>query len=117
MKTLLLSLALILVVPISHADLAPTTVAGLRLIGVISSGSGVAFASYGGFAITLASTTYTVTPLSSNVINQTGTYTYTKTGPNSATLHQVDGATGVAGTTNVTFNSATEANYSSSTDE
>ena len=92
------------------ADFAPTSLAGRTLNHTISGGSGDA-ASSGSFTISYYGTTYNLTDTGGTMANETGTYTYTRTGPNTAVL-QIISNDGDAGTHTFTFTSATTGSYS-----
>lgn len=93
-------------------DTAPASLAGKTAVAVISSGGGV-FAPIGGYRISFSagSATYSVTPLSVTVEPGAGTYTYAKTGPNTARLSVTDTAVGAAIAQTLVFTSPTTAAY------
>src|SRR5687768_845905 len=86
-------LGLALLAPSARAaDWAPASLNGYKAIVVIENGSGY-FANWGGYRLTLGASSVTVTPLTSNIINQTGTYTYTKVNATTGRVTATDSAT------------------------
>jgi hypothetical protein len=99
-------------VPVAEAQgNAPSTIAGQSAVAVISSGSGP-FANIGGYRITFGTSTYSISPLSWTVNPSAGTYTYAKTGPNTAALSITDSSIGSAIVQNLVFSSPSTASYS-----
>jgi len=117
MKTLMLALALLgaagMVGTTAVAQgLAPTSIADLTAIGVITGGNGF-FASSGAYRLALdrTGTTYAVFPLTSTLASEIGTYTYTKTGPNTARAVLTDLYLRIAVPHDLVFSSQTSASY------
>jgi hypothetical protein len=95
-----------------RADDAPSSLAGKTAVVVISDGGGV-FAQIGGYRLAFSPTsnTYTVAPLSWNLVPSAGTYTYVKTGPSTGTLTIKDTAVGTQVGLAMVFTSPTTAAY------
>lgn len=98
-------------------DLAPASLAGKSAVVVISSSTGI-FPSVGGYRFVFLSSgdNYRVSPLSSTVVSRAGTYSYSKTGPATATIVRSDPHWGTTLTQSLVFTSASTAAYSISTD-
>jgi len=94
-------------------DLAPASVAGRTAVVIITSGTGL-FASTGGYRLVLTATGYQIVPVTSTVLPSSGTYTWSKTGANSATTVIVNAQTGVAATQSIVFSSPTVGTFSTS---
>ena len=91
----------------SDTDFAPTSLAGKTFQGTVNSGTG-GLLNTGSFTITFTGTSFS---LVDSAGNDSGTYTYTKTGANLATavLNSVDGDSTTA---TITFPSPTSGSYS-----
>ncbi len=107
-----LSVAAACLCPAAFADDAPASVAGKSAVVVISSGTG-AWAPFGGYRIAFAAidNSYSVSPLGGNTAGSSGTYTYTKTAANTATLNVTDKSAGATASMAMTFTSPTTATY------
>ena len=94
----------------------PDAMAGLTAIGVVTSGNGF-FASIGAFRIALdrTGTGFSLVPLTTTVAPGAGSYTYTKTGTNTARIVLTDVVVRIGVPYVLTFTSQTSATYSATT--
>lgn len=114
MKAFTLSAAALagLLSPAHAQDTAPATLAGKTGVVVISTGAGN-FAAVGGYRIAFSAlnATYSVTPLSSTVSPASGTYTYVKTGANTARITTIDNPLAAPVAQTFVFTSTSTATY------
>ena len=90
---------------------APDSIAGRGIAATVNSGSGI-FASSGKFLFLPHSDgTYDVFNSGSVVADNSGTYTYTRTGPSTATLTFIDSNAGVGFSNSLVFNNARSGSY------
>ena len=115
MKTFRLGLALAVVAlsaPLQAQVTSPATIARTSAVVVISSGTG-SLPSIGGFRISFAPTGsgYAIAPLSGGVTSSAGTYSYLKTSAQAGRITLVDTAAGPGSEWTLTFQSASTAAY------
>lgn len=109
----LLAAVILCQISVRGQDFAPANVSGRTALVIITSGTG-AFATAGGYRLVLTGTGYQVVPLTATVLPSSGSYTYSKTGANSAAVSIVNGQTGISAIQSIAFSSPTNGIFSTS---
>lgn len=111
MRSTLLAVLCVATALSAHADWAPDSLAGITGVSVVSNGSGW-LANYGGYRLSATASGATVTPITSNIMSQNGTYRYLKVDATHGLVIATDDASGFVAFENLTFTSASSAGFS-----